>query len=719
VGVGRSHAGLLVALLSPLNLVLGSGGAHPQQRRTDVPEFPARVEMVTVDVVVTDSKGRPVGGLSGDDFTLTEDGAAQTLSTFEAIELAGQPTSAPPGPTVVSTNVRADSPLPRGRWFGIVLDDLHLEQREAQYARAAVTRFLETAVREGDLVTLATTSGEVWWTAAMLDGREEVRALLEHVEAREVPPHGPDWMSPYEAQRIWVFLDGQVGGYVMRRFASNGLLDPDAAVKARAPEVYQEAFERCRRAVEVLERLLRPLEGGGRPGVLILLSGGFMHDTRLEGLRQVLEISHRSNVSIHFVDSRGLMGMPAQLEADSRGASLAGLPFWAQASSSEGGADTDIDADRNERLFAAAGPESLALDSGGLIVRNTNDPTKGMAEIAEGSRVHYILGYLPTNAARDGTYRAIEVRVKRRGLKVRARKGYYAPLEGEAFVARGAGSEGPWYQPALDSPLPVRDIPLRVASYAFEESQPGRARTTLATEVDIRDLGRRASEGSPDVLDMVLLVGDPKHGTLMRQEVTVSLTAHPETRRELRASWLPVLRDVELAPGAYKARIVVRDRESGRIGSVDHRFEVPGLLGLRASGVVITDTLEPRPDATTSQLEPRVLAHRAFPAGSVLFVRYDVYGAAEDPGTGRPRVLTGLEIRRRDGTVLGRGELVPITPSSDGRLSRTSDVRLAAPPGTYDLVLTIRDDVAGRELRVREEFTTVAPDPDQPFRGDR
>ena len=55
---------------------------------------------------------------------------------------------------------------------------------------------------------------------------------------------------------------------------------------------------------------------------------------------------------------------------------------------------------------------------------------------------------------------------------------------------------------------------------------------------------------------------------------------------------------------------------------------------------------------------------------------------------------------------------MPITPSPGGRLSRTSDVRLASPPGTYDLVLTVRDDVTGQELRVREEFTTVAPSPE-------
>ena len=430
-----------------------------------------------------------------------------------------------------------------------------------------------------------------------------------------------------------------------------------------------------------------------------------MHDARLVGLRRVLEASRRANVSIHFVDARGLMGMPAQLGTEGRGASVAGLPFWAEGSDSEGGADTDIDADRDERLFAAAGPESLALDSGGVIVRGTNDPTRGMTEIAEGSRVHYLLGYLPTNAARDGRYRKIEVRMRRGGVKVRARKGYHAAREGEPSLARAARADDPWYQAALDSPLPLTDVPLRVASYVFEESRPGLARTTLATEVALEP--RASEENAGDVLDVVLLVGDFEHGQLNRQEATVDPSTHRPTGRELEASWLPFLRDVDLATGTYQARIVVRDRRSGRVGSVDHRFEVPRLGGLRASSVVITDTLEPRLGPTSSRLAPRVVAHRTFADGAVLFVHYDVYGAAEDPRTGRPRVLTGLAIRRCDGTVLGAGELVPMAPSPGGRLSRTSDLRLAAPPGTYDLLLTIRDDVTGQALRVQEELTTA------------
>ena len=124
---------LFMALPLSATLALASGGVHSLPQ-AEVPSFPARVEMVTVEVVVADAKGRPVAGLSRGDFALTEDGKPQVLSTFEAIDVPEQTTTPPPGRTVVSTNVRTDSPVSRGRWFGLVLDDLHLEQREVQYA---------------------------------------------------------------------------------------------------------------------------------------------------------------------------------------------------------------------------------------------------------------------------------------------------------------------------------------------------------------------------------------------------------------------------------------------------------------------------------------------------------------------------------------------------------------------------------------------------------
>jgi hypothetical protein len=250
-----------------------------------------------------------------------------------------------------------------------------------------------------------------------------------------------------------------------------------------------------------------------------------------------------------------------------------------------------------------------------------------------------------------------------------------------------------------------------VAAYSFEQTQPGLVRVVLAMEVDVRGLAFREEGGrSVDTLDVLLLVGENGSSEQIRHDVDAGLSLRPETRKELETSGFPVLRELELAPGVFQARVVVRDRNSGRVGSVQHRFKVPALSGLRVSSVLLTDQLDPVPDWTMSQREPRVVAHRAFPLGGTLFVHYDVYAAAVHRGTGRPRVRTALEIRRRDGPVLGRGEPVAIIPSSDGRLSRTSELGLArAGAGEYELVLSVTDDVAGRTLRIREEFSLVEP----------
>lgn len=220
--------------LSSVTLLLVAAAAHTQQEEEDVPQFPARVELVTVDVVVTDSHGLPVTGLGRGDFALDEDGVPQTLTTFEAILLPEEPSTAPTRRTVVSTNVRTEEVAAPGRWFGLVVDDLHLGLREAVHARTAAAAFLETELRAGDVVTLATTSGNVWWSTRMEAGREELLSLLEHVEARAPAALGPDWMSPYEAQRVWIHRDRAVADYVERRFSSTTTSTVRSSSLARA-----------------------------------------------------------------------------------------------------------------------------------------------------------------------------------------------------------------------------------------------------------------------------------------------------------------------------------------------------------------------------------------------------------------------------------------------------------------------------------------------------
>jgi VWFA-related protein len=420
--------GLLVAPVALSGAPQGQATAQPPPEGAaaagaeEAPRFPSGVELVTVDVVVTDKKGNPVPGLPRDAFTVQEDGTPQVIASFEAIKVPEAPSPTTPERPRVSTNT---VPVARtGRSFVIVFDDIHLAPFQAHRAKTAVAEFLKGGVREGDLVTLIATGGGVWWSTRMEAGRDELIALLKRLDGRLLPQAGPDRMSDYEAMRIHVYHDVQVEQRVSRRFETYGVstrsglgdsqnpmyADGDPMVRGRASEVYYQAVSRNRITLEVLERSLNALGASKGRKSLILVSEGFIYDPNLDEFKRVTQASRRSNVAMYFLDTRGLGGLPTYASAEF------GPPIDNQ----------DIGAAFVENLEASEGAESLAADTGGFSVKNTNDLVGGIKRIADESQSYYLVGYNSTNTARDGRFRKIQVKVAGKGLKVRARKGYVA-----------------------------------------------------------------------------------------------------------------------------------------------------------------------------------------------------------------------------------------------------------------------------------------------------
>ena len=165
------------------------------------------------------------------------------------------------------------------------------------------------------------------------------------------------------------------------------------------------------------------------------------------------------------------------------------------------------------------------------------------------------------------------------------------------------------------------------------------------------------------------------------------------------------MRDFELAPGGYQAKIVVRDHNSGRIGSVIHEFEVPDLQAFRTSTPVLSDILQP--DAEKKAVpRPALLVRRNFTPGSTLYASFEVYGAAKEKPTGMPNVTAGYTVRRPDGTPVVEVAPSRITPTSLGKLSRLVGTRLPAEAtGDMEFVLSLKDEVSGKVLEVKEPFT--------------
>jgi hypothetical protein len=364
-----------------------------------------------------------------------------------------------------------------------------------------------------------------------------------------------------------------------------------------------------------------------------------------------------------------------------------------------------------DAVDAVAGAEDVSTSSGGFVVRNTNDLDRGIQRIANETQAYYLLGYVPTNAARDGEFREIKVKLAdEKGRKVRARKGYYAPSETGEDVFETKEGIDPVIQAALDAPWPHDEIPLRMTHYVGAEQAVGKAVVLVATDVDIRRFDFEEQDGRYlDTLEFLLVVAHRETGEFFRYDQSVVMNMLPATRERLERFWFPLVRDFELRQGDYQAKIVVRDTRSGRVGSVIHNFSVSGLRQFRVSTPVLSDTLaaaQATPGAAGGRLE--VMVRRQFPVGSDVFCQIDVFDAKRDPRSRMPRVLHGYAVRRPDGTLFTSAEPSEIQPTSLGELSRVSGFSLrGAQPGDYEIVMTVQDELAGQRLELSVPFEVV------------
>jgi VWFA-related protein len=552
-------------------LLLPSGLAGQES-----PRFPAQVDSVVVDAVVLDRRGNPVGGLAAEDFVVEEDGGPQAITSFEAVAI---PES---GPAVsfrtsrVSTNLAPEPPRP-SRTFVVVFDNVHMAPDRIGAAREAVMEFLATGLQPGDQVTLVPTSGGAWWSTSLPEGREDLVAALSRLEGLRPRSMSIDRISDWEAMRLHLHRDPQVGAEVTRRYYEHRLIleppggadRPEALgeshplIRTKAAEVYQAALQRKRATLASLERVAESLVTVKGRKAILLVSEGFVHEPALVEFREVVRASRRANAAVYFIDARGLRGGPATFDAE--------IPETTDV--------RDLNSVLEQGVLEAQGADSITIDTGGFSVKNRNDLGDGLLRIARESRSYYLIGYQPRNGRRDGKYRSISVKVPRRDdVAVRARKGYYAIDEGKKAPRAAQGDLDPDVRRRLDSPYASQGIPLRLSSLVLGRAGEGRAEVLLVAEADARAFAFQERGGRfEDALESFVLVSSRDTGENQHQEKLIELSLPAEVKAQVEGSWLPVMRDFRLTSGVYQARLLLRDRNSGRLGTVRHQFEVRDL----------------------------------------------------------------------------------------------------------------------------------------------
>lgn len=671
--------------------------------------FRSGVDVVNVDVVVLDRQGNPVDGLTAADFSVKEDGRPQAVSAFEAVSFAESPASAPEERQVISSN--ASPPVRGDRSFVIVFDDVNLSPYGTPRARKAITDFLARGLRQGDQVMIVPTSGGTWWTGRMPEDRERLVSFVDHLQGAWRPDTTAARIWDHEAIAIANGRDRQLEAEVARRYFENNLIpeaypqDPQLAaeinvspgvamIRAKAREVYREADTRLRATLSTLARVSDALaQLRGRKN-LLLVSEGFIMDPAQTEFRDLIQAARNASTAVYFVDVRGPTGSVGQ-------SGMAG-----------GGAEFGRAVEEQDTTTALAlatteaeGSRSIALDTGGAVIGGTN-LAEGMAKVAQ-ARAYYLLGYISSNASHDGKFRKIQVSVDRPDVVVRARRGYYAP-SAEPRRPPKRDDLDPTVRAGLDAVDGIPGIPLRLTSYVFGPQPQGKRQVLLAAEADITPLHLAPHDGRYTAsLDSYVVVYGLTEDRPEHQETRLDLALPANVYADIARGGIPIRREFILAPGRYQARLLVKDSASGLMGSVRHEFEVPSLQGLQVSSLILTDsfqTIEP------GQRRPVPVAHRTFAPGATLACAFSVLGTAPDPVHGGPRVTLAYRLRRAGGAEVMGSPARPLTAGPLGQISPVIFLKLPDDAaGSYEVALTVHDEVGTNTVEVVEPFTVVRP----------
>ncbi|MGI8946800.1 MAG: VWA domain-containing protein [Ornithinimicrobium sp.] len=398
---------------SLLVLMLLVTAVAAQQEPQRPPTFRSGTQVVEIDVRVFDRDGRFVTGLTRDDFEVIEDDAPQQLQTFFFVDDPGGVGSAvKPGADLVRPP--SEGPRPRQTW--IFFFDLNHLTAGAGYDRShkAVEDFIRDRFRDGDVGGIL--AGDKMINNRLTSVREE---LLNAVA--QVKPLGDARNRMIELTREWPRLLNEEEALLVAR----GEREP---LQRAAQRACSDEPEQCLVAEQMVRKKGQRMAGGIQraslqslsalnglagglarmpgPKTVVFLSDGFAAQEIGTTLRSIVGQVGRAGARVYAIDVRGL----------NRG--NAGMADQFQVEDSAGPA-TKFDS-------VADAPNSLAIDTGGLMIRNENNIGRALETIAADANRYYVIGFQPSNTTWDGKFRAVQVRVKRDGLRVRARKGYLA-----------------------------------------------------------------------------------------------------------------------------------------------------------------------------------------------------------------------------------------------------------------------------------------------------
>jgi VWFA-related protein len=638
-------------------------------------------ELVLTNVVARDTKtGELVLGLKRSDFSIQENGKPQQIETFdfESVDKAtplneATITGLATGGSVSGGKaavVAKPEDLRNHRLIVMFFDLTSMQPEDLDRSVTAAQDFLRKKMQPADLVALISLD-----TTLKVD---------------------QDFTADKDAliQKVAVYNGTEGQGFAAGATANTNQVEDTTGY---TPDESEYNDMNTDRELFALRAIAKSLEKISEKKSLLYFSGGISRDgiENQASLRSAINAAVRANLAIYSVDTRGLQAVLPLGDAST--GSLRGN------GAANGGALMN---NMNANFATQEVMATLSTDTGGKAFFDSNDFAPAFARVQADTSAYYAIGFRSTNPARDGRYRKLTIKINRPGVKLEYRPGYYAPAD---FKHSGKEDRERDLEEQLASDLPATDMAVYLDAMYFRENE-NRFFVPVSLVVPGSQIPFvKGGDKDKATLDILGTVIDEVKRPIGRARETVKLNLDPSL--QARQKNIQYTTSFELPPGKYKLKFVVRENQTGRMGSFEAEIVLPEMKKspLKISSIVLASMRQPSkkqdPLVRNGQEYVPNISH-VFRQDQHLYLLYEIYSPAREkapadaPKGTKPGIslLSSLELIQGSAKVYETPVVQAKAINVEGRdaVAIELDVPLTGlKPGPYLCQLNVIDDAGG------------------------
>jgi VWFA-related protein len=677
------QAGAIIAAFALVLQCVHVASAQDTGQATSPPDtgfvLKVNADLVLTNVVARDAKtGELVRGLKESDFSVFENGKQQKIDSFdfESVDMATPLNEAtisglsagPSGSKAVV--VARPEELRNHRLIVFFFDLTSMQPEDLDRSVDAAKDFLKAKMQPADLVALVSLGDTL---KVDQDFTADKQALIREVG----------------------IYNGTEGQGFAQGATSNSNQVEDATGYTPDESEYNDI--NTDRELYALRAISKSLEKITEKKSLLYFSGGISRDgiENQASLRSAINAAVRANLAIYSVDTRGLQAISAMGDAST--GSLRGTGAYSGAA---------LTNNMNANFASQEVMGTLSSDTGGKAFFDSNDFAPAFAQVQRDTSAYYAIGFHSANPMRDGRFRKLTIKVNRPGIKLEYRPGYYAPAD---FQHSGHEDRERELQDELASELPSTDMSLYLDAMYFRIDE-NRFYVPVSLVIPGSQIPFvKGGDKDKATLDVIGEVIDEAKRPIGQARETVKLNLDPSL--QARQKNIQYTTSFNLPPGKYRLKFVVRENQTGRMGSFEAEIVLPDLkkAPLKMSSVVLAS--QRQPSRTQNPLVRGGLEYvpnisHVFRQDQHLYLFYEVYGPAREklpdnsPKGSKPGIslYSSLELIQGQAKVFETPVVQARAVNVEGRdaVAVELDVPLdKLKPGSYLCQLNVIDDAGG------------------------